>query len=277
MERAIHNALFAAQSPEGRKIRYYSPFEGKRVYFDNDSYCCPCNFRRILGEIPGMVCYTSKDGVLVNLYTPSTSKLKLGDGSEVEIRQETNYPNDGKVAITVTPAKSATFALSLRIPRWCEGASVKVNGKAENEKPKAGQWFSLSREWKQGDLVELEMPMALRLVKGYKAQSGRVAVMYGPLVFCLDRGKNPDLEKEDLRLITLDPSTLSGPFPDDTVHAGGLSCKVSAWRTTTWYPFSKPDWELTLTECPDPDGEATYFHVPNPNDALLTEETLREK
>ncbi len=57
MERAIYNALFAAQSPDGRQIRYYSPFDGPREYFKGDTYCCPCNYRRIVAELPGMICY----------------------------------------------------------------------------------------------------------------------------------------------------------------------------------------------------------------------------
>ena len=71
MERTIYNALFAAQSPDGRNLRYYSPFEGKRVYFDKDTYCCPCNFRRIIAELPTMVYYRCGGGLAINLYTTS--------------------------------------------------------------------------------------------------------------------------------------------------------------------------------------------------------------
>ena len=60
MERAIYNALFAAQSPDGRQIRYYSPFDGPREYFKGDTYCCPCNYRRIVAELPGMICYRAR-------------------------------------------------------------------------------------------------------------------------------------------------------------------------------------------------------------------------
>jgi len=277
MERAIYNALFAAQSPDGRQLRYYSPFEGKREYFKGDTYCCPCNFRRIMGELPGMIYYASKDGIYVNLYTPSSAKVTLPEENVVELRQETDYPSAGHVLLEVKPSKPAKFAVQLRIPRWCEGATVTVNGVADKNKPEAGKTFTITREWSPGDRLELDMPMALRLVKGYKAQAGRVAVMYGPLVFCLNREKNPAMAKEDLRLITINPATLSGPFPDESIHPKGLACKVSAWRTTTWYPFSKPDWELTLTEFPDPAGEMSYFHVPNPNEPMLVEETLRAK
>jgi hypothetical protein len=96
--------------------------------------------------------------------------------------------------------------------------------------------------------------------------------MYGPLVFCLNPACNEALTDEDLRLITIDPATLEGPTSDDSVRPGGLSCTVAAWRTTTWYPFADKDWKLVLTEFPDPEGEATYFHVPNPNDAAFVDD-----
>ena len=74
MERTIYNALFAAQSPDGRQIRYYAPFEGPRVYFGMDTYCCPGNFRRIVSELPTMIYYHAPNAVMVNLYTSSTAK-----------------------------------------------------------------------------------------------------------------------------------------------------------------------------------------------------------
>ncbi len=69
MDRTIYNTLFAAQSPDGRRLRYYSPVEGPRVYFEGDTYCCPCNYRRIVAELPQMVYYQQENGVTVNLYT----------------------------------------------------------------------------------------------------------------------------------------------------------------------------------------------------------------
>ncbi len=273
MERAIYNALFAAQSPDGRHIRYYSPQEGKRVYFDKDTYCCPCNYRRIIAELPQLIYYQSDDGIAVNLYSESTAHLTIDD-VPVTLSQETAYPTNGTVTLRVNPEMPVSFALRLRIPKWCELADVRVNGAAEGESAKAGTYHTISREWKPGDVVDLSLPMTLRLVRGRKAQAGRVAVMYGPRVFCLDPALNPDVPEKVLRLITIDPGTLEGPFPDSTVRPEGLSCRVKAWLTTHWYPQAAPDWELTLTEFPDPGGEATYLHVPNPNDERFVEDEL---
>ena len=275
MERAIHNALFAAQSPDGRRIRYYSPFEGPRSYFEGDTYCCPCNYRRIVAELPAMIYYQSDEGITLNLYTPSIARTECG-GVPLTVAQETAYPSSGQVSIRLDPARSVSFALRLRIPRWCSEAKVAVNGQPLEGTIEAGAFFAIEREWQPGDRVELDMPMPLRLVKGRKAQAGRVTVMRGPLVFCLNRARNESLASEDLRLITIDPSTLAGPSPDVSVHPDGLSCTVRAWRTTNWYPKAKTDWELILTEFADPGGEAAYFHVPNPNESVFVEDELIE-
>jgi hypothetical protein len=112
------------------------------------------------------------------------------------------------------------------------------------------------------------------LVKGRKAQSGRVAVMRGPLVFCLNRSRHKELAQIDLRLLTLDPSSLEGPVADNTARPGGLACRVRAWRPGSWYPMARPDLRLTLTEFADPGGEATYFHVPDPNGPGFGEDEL---
>ncbi len=276
IERAVYNALFGAQSPDGRRIRYYIPFEGPRVYFGRDTYCCPNNYRRIVAELPQLVYYRTKDGVAVNLYTPSEATLDAG-GTRVTLRQATDYPYAGAQADTVVlwvePERPAEFELALRIPGWCEAPVVRVN---DNERADVmpGTFHRIEREWNRGDKVEMRLPMELRLVEGFNAQDGRVAVMRGPLMFCLNRELNPDIADENLRLITIKPDTLSGPEADDTVHPDGLKCTVSAWRMTDWYPAGSTRWDLVLTEFPDPDGEAAYFHLPNPNNPVLVKDHL---
>ncbi len=274
MERAIYNALFAAQSPDGRRIRYYSPFDGPREYFQGDTYCCPCNYRRIVAELPGMICYRASDGVLVNLYTPSTVKLALSGENIVTIRQETKYPQDGTVVLNVDPAQPAEFKLQLRVPRWCDTPAVAVNGERLSAGAKPGEFLTINRRWQAGDTVRLELPMKWRLVKGRQAQAGRVAVMRGPVVFCLNRASHEKLAKLDLRLIVIDPDSLQEPVADDSVHPGGLACRLQAWEPGAWYPMSKRTLDLTLTEFADPAGEAVYFKVPDPKAAAFVNDEL---
>lgn len=274
MQRAIFNALFSAQSPDGRRLRYYSPLEGPRKYFELDSYCCPNNFRRIMSVLPQMVCYRAGDGAAVNLYTPSTVKLDLGDTVSLTLRQETDYPNSGRVTLRVDPSQPTEFPLKLRIPRWCVKASVSVNGDTVAKDVAGGQFFELKRSWNAGDRVDLDMPMAARWVEGRQAQAGRVALMHGPMAFCLNPRDDATLKDVDLREITILPETLQGPIADDSVRPGGLAFRVRAWTPDLWYPHVEPNLQLTLTETADPGSRQTYFKVANPRQEGLVDDEL---
>ena len=263
MERTIHNALFAAQSPDGRRLRYFSPLEGKRQYWPGDTYCCPCNYRRIVAELPQMIYYRSGGGLAVNLYTASQARFDLGGGVFLAVRQETDYPNSGKVALRIDPSAPVRFPLRLRIPLWARGTRVAVNGQAAAEEARPGTFLEIDREWRAGDVATLDFPMAWRLVKGRKRQSGRAAVLRGPMVFCLDPASAKGLEAwdgADLSRITLDPASLGEPLPSDAVRPGGLACRVRAWKPS-FDLSARGDLELTLTEFPDPGGRATYFRL----------------
>lgn len=260
MERSIYNGLFAAQSPEGRKLRYYVPFEGPRVYFDGDTYCCPCNFRRSVAELPMYIYYQNGKGITVNLYTHSETSIELGDGVTVKVSQETDYPNSGCVAIALDPLKPVRFPVSLRIPRWCKGAQVKVNDVVIATEVIGGLFFPIEREWKAGDRITLDMPMPFRLLKGRQAQAGRVAVMRGPVLFCLNPKRNEAVKDADLRQVLIDPDTVEGPFPDDSFRPGGMAYRVKGMRSMG-FSTGGNDLDLVFTEFPDPDGKMTYFRV----------------
>ena len=197
IERTIYNALYAAQSPDGRQIRYYTPLEGNRIYWEMDTYCCPGNFRRIIAELPTMVYYRSAAGLTVNLYTPSSTTVDLGDGVSLKVQQETDYPTSGHVVLRLDPSKPTTFPLKLRIPRWCAKATVAINGQPWVKPIASGGFLAIERKWTAGDQVTLDMPMSWRLVLGRKRQSGRAAVMRGPVVYCLNPAQNKELQNRD--------------------------------------------------------------------------------
>ena len=161
IERTMYNALFAAQSPDGRRIRYYTPLEGKREYFPADTYCCPCNYRRILADLPAMVYYRFGRGLAVSLYTPSEATIALDDALSLRIRQETDYPSSGRVVLRLDPSRPARFPLRLRIPRWCDKAAVTVNGQPWKKPLSPGTFLSLERQWSAGDRVTLDLPMTM--------------------------------------------------------------------------------------------------------------------
>lgn len=261
MERSIFNTLFAAQSPDGRRIRYYSPFEGPRHYHPGDTYCCPGNYRRIVSELPEYIYYRSGAGVAINLYTASDAALEAG-GTRLRIRQETDYPSSGAVLIHLSPERPAKFPLRLRIPGWVERAKVTVSGASLGQAAARGSFLEINREWRAGDTVTLELPMRFRLIKGRQRQAGRVAVARGPLVFCLNPAQHRQLEgvdAADLGRFSLDPQSLEA-VPDSSVRPGGVACRAGFWKPG-YSTGPKPELTLLLTEFPDPGGAAIYFRI----------------
>jgi len=274
MERAIYNGLFAAQSPDGRHLRYYAPFEGKREYFKGDTYCCPCNFRRIIAELPCLIYYRKGDGLAVNLYTESSATLKLTEGVSLKVRQETDYPNSGDVAIHLRPSKPCRFPLYLRIPRWCPTARVTINGDDTQISASGGAFCTVVRKWRAGDVVKLHMPMPWRAIRGRQSQAGRVAVMRGPSLFCLNPQRQKDLDAETMKLLRIDASSLKLGETDQTIRPDGLTCQASFWKPTDYNASGTAPLKVTLTEYADPGCEWTYFLVPNPEMDGLTDDEL---
>ena len=254
MERAFYNAFLAAQDPEGRRIRYFTPFSGKREYFEFDAFCCPNNFRRGMGSLPKLIYHRAGGGLAINLYIASRAKVELGGGRSIEVEQQTAYPVSGDVAIILRPAAPARFPLRLRIPRWCAEAAVTVNNEAAAKVRPGVPYHQIEREWRPGDKVKLHMSMPVRFVKGRELQQGRAAVMRGPVVYCLNPGKNPAIQGLDLREIILDPGSIKASTPD------GRTLTIRASK-----PAGLP---VVLTEFPDSGGEEIYFLLSDPAAAV---------
>lgn len=274
MERAIYNGLFAAQSPDGRRLRYYAPFEGQRTYFDGDTYCCPCNFRRIIAELPGMIYYRCRGGIAVNLYAESSAAFSVSDDLSIELRQVTDYPNSGNVLIHLTPSREARFAVRLRIPRWCDQATATIDEQRGDFTAEGGSFLTIERTWRPGDRIRLEMPMGWRLIKGRKSQAGRVAVMRGPMLFGLNPDRQENFDPDVTRLMLIDAASLELSDPEGSVRPGGLACKARFWNPNSYNAQAKADIRLVLTEYADPGCQATYFLVPNPKAEIPQDDEL---
>jgi DUF1680 family protein len=265
MERSIYNALFAAQEPGGRKLRYFTPFTGPRAYFEQDGFCCPGNFRRIMAELPEKVYYRYTDhGIAVNLYTASNATSELAPGTSVTLAQKTDYPNSGHVVFHVMPSKKSVFTLQLRIPRWCRSAAITINNESPISVLAGKTAYELCRTWKKGDTVTLELPMTWRFVRGHQLQEGKVALMRGPIVYCLGTAQNEEVLKKypNFNGVVVDPISLGEPEADTSLRPDGKKVKATA-RVEAAGAWSKgaPHETLTFTEFIDPSGIMTYFHV----------------
>ncbi|HPO12667.1 MAG TPA: glycoside hydrolase family 127 protein [Candidatus Hydrogenedentes bacterium] len=269
MERAIYNALFAAESPDGRSLRYFCALEGSRTYFDRDTFCCPNNYRRIMAELPAMICYKVNDGVAVNLYTESTAKVDLGEGRSITIQQETDYPASGLVKIIVTPSETMEFPLSLRMPGWCPKIQLTINCETPIDVPSRKDFYTIHRIWKPGDSVTLDMAMSWRFVRGRKSQEGRAALMRGPVVYCIGTAHNAELLKkyDTPNDLILDPASLGTPIPDTSVRPDGLKITAKAWPPKSETKDAAP-LDVVLTEFVDPSCITTYFRLPDLTNAV---------
>ena len=265
IERTLYNTAFAAQSPDGRRLRYFTPFEGLREFYNRDDYCCPNNYRRLIASLPSLIYYTSTaGGIVVNLYTTSEATVPIAGNGSVTVRQRTDYPSSGHVELSIEPSAPASFPLLLRIPGWCRGATISVNASPTSAPTWPGHFLKIEREWKPGDVVTMELPMPWRFVAGRERQAGRAALMRGPVVYTLNPAQDSLLAKSDaadIGRIVLLPDTAEPPIADASVRPGGTACRIKAQREGFGLA-DKPNVTLILTEFPDPDGQCIYFRLP---------------
>ena len=131
---------------------------------------------------------TPDNGLCASLYSASEVTARVGSGTQVTISEETEYPFNESVAFRIKTARPGQFPLYLRIPGWCEGASVEVNGKSAGAGLKPLTYVAVDREWRNGDKVTLHLPMKIS-VKRWPKNNDAASVNYGPLAFSLKIGE----------------------------------------------------------------------------------------
>lgn len=209
LERVVYNAVPASVSLDGEKFLYANPLASRGVATfqtgggaqgDSRAHrqhwfrcaCCPPSVLRFLAALPGYFYAHAEDAIYVNLYAASTADVALAAG-RVRLIQKTRYPWDGRIELSVTPAPASRFDLFLRLPAWCPAPRVAVNGRALSPELVRG-YARLSREWRPGDVVTLELPMPVERIEcdpRVAGNAGRVALQRGPLVYCLEGVDNP--------------------------------------------------------------------------------------
>ncbi|MCH7657598.1 MAG: glycoside hydrolase family 127 protein [Bacteroidetes bacterium] len=225
LERTLYNGLLSGVSLTGDRFFYPNPLESYGQHQRQEWFgcaCCPSNVCRFIPSVPGYVYAKTRDRLYVNLYMDNTAKIEL-DGQIVEVTQQTKYPWDGKVVLTITPDQPSKFKLCLRVPGWAQDEAVpgdlyhylnnneneivlKINGKAKKYSLDDG-YIVISRKWGKGDIVELDMPMPVRKVKAHRnieADRDKVAIQKGPIVFCAE-----GIDHKNNRVLNLvyDPET----------------------------------------------------------------------
>jgi DUF1680 family protein len=187
LERVVLNQLFGAQRCDGSGWGYYVEMEGKKPYSDRlDGHCCLSSGPRGVALIPTFAVTSDPDGAVVNLYDSGTANLVLAGRNAVTLTTETLYPSDGRISITVNPARKDAFAVKLRVPAWCPNPGLRVNGKRFEAKCAMDGYLAVRREWSKGDKLELRVALEPRVIAGDHLNAGKAAVLYGPLVLAAD-------------------------------------------------------------------------------------------
>src|SRR3984893_14432025 len=199
MERALYNGINSGMSLDGTLYCYRNPLAFDPSTGDKirnpwyDTTCCPPNLERTFASLPGYFYSTSADGVYVHLYDNSELNWRLENGVGLKVTQKTNYPWDGNVEITVTPAEASDFTFYLRVPGWADHAEVTVNAKAVTGAT-PGAYLPIRRRWSPGDTIQLRvevMPQIIEANPRVADDTGRVAIQRGPLIYCLEEIDQP--------------------------------------------------------------------------------------
>ena len=220
LERSLYNGVISGVGLDGKTFFYPNPLECDMHYKFNsgetldrqpwfDCSCCPSNICRFLPSIPGYIYAQAPGSLYVNLFVQSSFTIQLDKKLPVIISQETKYPWDGDVKITVSPEKASQFALHLRIPGWVQNQpvasdlysyisaqaapfSITINGENVQFKEENG-YAVITREWKPGDVVNYTLPMNIHRVEANEQvvqDAGLTSIERGPIVYCIEGKDN---------------------------------------------------------------------------------------
>lgn len=237
VERTLLNNVLSSLSQCGTKHYYTNPLSHnghqRWEWPGHDCACCPSNLVRVFASLGDYVYTHRADSIHVNLYLPNEATIPL-PGNAVKLTQRTRYPWDGGIRITVRPERNGTFAIKLRIPGWAqnlpmpgnlyryldrheEPIALAINGSPVVPTIEKG-YVTLERLWRDGDTIELNLPMPIRRVVAHPkaiANTGLIAVERGPIVYCAEAADN-DFQVASLRLP--DGVQLTATMEDDFFH-----------------------------------------------------------
>ena len=206
LERSLYNGALAGISLGGDRFFYVNPLESKGDHHRQEWYgcaCCPSQLSRFLPSIGNYIYASSDDALWVNLYIGNTGQIRIGE-TDILLTQETDYPWDGSVKLTISTSQPLEKEIRLRIPDWCKTYDLSINGKRINVPKEKG--YAVIKDWKSQDVIALDMDMPVEIVAAdphVKENFGKRAIQRGPLVYCMEEIDNPVYFDQ----IQLSPST----------------------------------------------------------------------
>ena len=206
LERSLYNGALAGISLGGDRFFYVNPLESKGDHHRQEWYgcaCCPSQLSRFLPSIGNYIYASSDDALWVNLYIGNTGQIRIGE-TDILLTQETDYPWDGSVKLTISTSQPLEKEIRLRIPNWCKTYDLSINGKRINVSEEKG--YAVIKDWKSQDVIALDMDIPVEIVAAdphAKENFGKRAIQRGPLVYCMEEIDNPVYFDQ----IQLSPST----------------------------------------------------------------------
>lgn len=207
LERALFNGVLSGISLDGQRFFYVNPLEvvpevisRRRDHFHvrptRQSWfgcaCCPPNIARLVASVGKYMYGVEGNALYVHLYGDNTAEA-VWAGKNVTLRQETDYPYEGEVKVSIEAPEAVDGVLYLRIPGWCQEWNVKVNGEIVTSPTLEEGYLKLARVWTNGDTIELSLAMPVMRVRSntlVRETIGKVALQRGPLVYCLEEQDN---------------------------------------------------------------------------------------
>ena len=267
IERTLYNAVLAGVSLTGEQYFYVNPLasNGEAEHLHRGGCqrkawhfvaCCPPNVMRLLASLGHYVATADASGLQIHQYAAAHVVAP-----DVALRMETAYPWDGRVRLTLEETSARPWTLALRVPGWCTGASVRVNGRETTSSATPSGYLRLERAWARGDVVELDLPMQARCAEAHpwiESTRGCVAIELGPLVYCIEQADHPGTRIADLEIDAAAP--LQSAWEPDTldgvtvIRARGWEVDTSAWRHRLYRPLGSappgPRRPVTLNAIP---------------------------
>jgi len=258
MERTMYNALLSGVSLSGDRFFYPNVLESDGTHERSEWFgcaCCPSNICRFLPSVPGYIYAQKENRIYINLFIPSNTTFKTANGNCM-VEQESKYPWDGNIAITVHPEQSMEQEIWIRIPGWAQNdpipgdlynfqtPSVKEYILELNKQPVdfnvENGYAVIVRNWKEGDIINLSLPTPERKVlanEKVKQDRAKFAIQRGPLMYCLE-GVDQESGKV-LQISAKANTTLSSSFSDGINHIQfeGLENKKEIKATAVPYYF----------------------------------------
>lgn len=285
LERSLYNGALDGLSLSGDRFFYGNPLASRGQHSRREWFgtaCCPANIARLVASLGDYIYARNDNGIWINLFVGSETKQRFGK-TDVVIKQQTNYPWDGKVKLNIDPVKKSKFKVYIRVPGWSKAQPVpgdtyfanfsviqsllpvSVNGKGIEYEMENG-YIVINREWKKGDMVEWEFNMNPHLItsrKEIKQNEDRVAIQRGPLVYCVEGtdnyGKawnivlpeNAALEPLDYKVLDESVIALTATVPVVTIAADGYALnteqkKITAIPYYTWANRGKNEMQVWL-------------------------------